>query len=74
MGQLLALRAFGSKKCVVRAFVVTPDIHSFFSLWSSEASRAPKILLEDFFVWLCLVALCMINIVKHSRSVRVLVL
>ena len=43
MGQLLAPRAFGSKKCVVRTFVVTPDthslIHSCFSFWSSEASR-----------------------------------
>ena len=29
MGQLLAPRAFGSKKCVVRAFVVRPDTHSF---------------------------------------------
>ena len=51
MGQLLAPRAFGSKQCVVRAFVVTPDTHSFihsrFSLRSSEASREPKVLLKE---------------------------
>ena len=29
MGQLFAPRAFGSKKCVVRAFVARPDTHSF---------------------------------------------
>ena len=43
MGQLLAPRAFGSKKRVVLAFVVRPDtlssIHSCFSFWSGEASR-----------------------------------
>ena len=43
MGQLFAPRAFGSKKCVVRAFVVRPDgrtlIHSRFSFSSAEASR-----------------------------------
>ena len=43
MGQLFAPRAFGSKKCVVRAFVVRPFIHSFiqpcFSFSSAEASR-----------------------------------
>ena len=43
MGQLFAPRAFGSKKCVVRAFVVRPDGHSFihsrFSFSSAEASR-----------------------------------
>ena len=39
MGQLFAPRAFGSKKCVVRAFVVRPDTHSRFSFSSAEASR-----------------------------------
>ena len=39
MGQLLAPWAFGSKKCVVLAFVVRPDTHSCFSFWSAEASR-----------------------------------
>ena len=47
MGQLFAPRAFGSKKCVVRAFVVRPVIHSAnqpvsqpcFSFSSAEASR-----------------------------------
>ena len=43
MGQLFAPRAFGSKKCVVRTFVVRPDGHSFihscFSFSSAEASR-----------------------------------
>ena len=46
MEQLFAPRAFGSKTCVVRVFVVTPDTHSFihsrFSLSSSEASREPR--------------------------------
>ena len=43
MGQLFAPWAFGSKKCVVRAFVVRPDTHSSshscFSFSSAEASR-----------------------------------
>ena len=39
MGQLFAPRAFGSKKCVVMAFVVRPDTHSRFALWCAEASR-----------------------------------
>ena len=42
MGQLFAPRAFGSKKCVVLAFVVRPTIHSFihscFEFTSAEAS------------------------------------
>ena len=49
MGQFLAPRAFGSKKCVVRAFVATPDTHSRFSFWSSEGSREPKVLLEELY-------------------------
>ena len=43
MGQLFAPRAFGSKKCVVLAFVVRPTIPSAipsrFSFTSAEASR-----------------------------------
>ena len=52
MGQLLAPPAFGSKTCVVRAFVVTPDTHSFIYafihvfLFGGEASREPRVLLE----------------------------
>ena len=38
MGQLFAPRAFGSKKCVVLAFVVRPTIHSRFEFTSAEAS------------------------------------
>ena len=38
MGQLFAPRAFGSKKCVVLAFVVRPFIHSRFEFTSAEAS------------------------------------
>ena len=59
MGQLFAPRAFGSKKCVVRAFVVRPDGHSRFSFSSAEASRNLGFLR---------------GFEKHSRSVRVLVL
>ena len=43
MGQLFAPREFGSKTCVVLAFVVRPFIHSFnqscFQFTSAEASR-----------------------------------
>ena len=39
MGQLFAPRAFGSKKCVVLAFVVRPFIQPCFSFTSAEASR-----------------------------------
>ena len=55
MGHLLAPRAFGRKKCVVRAFVVRPDtnsfIHSCFSFWCAEASRNPGFLrgIEEHF-------------------------
>ena len=58
MGQLFAPRAFGSKKCAVRVFVVRPDGHSFmFSFSSAEASRNLGFLIET-----------------HFRSGRVLVL
>ena len=36
MGQLFAPRAFGSKKCVVLAFVVRPTIHSFIHVLNSR--------------------------------------
>ena len=50
MGQLLAPRAFGSKKCVVRAFVVTPDTHSFirvFLFGPVKPLEKTKVLLEE---------------------------
>ena len=47
MGQLFAPRAFGSKKCVVLAFVVRPTIHSRFEFTSAEASGNLGFLLEE---------------------------
>ena len=44
MGQLLAPRAFGSKKCVVLAFVVSKPGQPLFSFWPRETSRNPGFL------------------------------
>ena len=54
MGQLLAPRAFGSKKCVVRAFVGTRTGHSFIHSFIHvvffglvKPLGEPKVLLEE---------------------------
>ena len=49
MGQRFAPRAFGSKKCVVLAFVVRPFIHSFIHLTSHFAFIHPFIHLTSHF-------------------------
>ena len=50
MGQLFAPRAFGSNKCVVRAFVVRPDGHSFIHVFLSRPLKPPETygFLEEF--------------------------
>ena len=50
-----------------------PDGRPLFSFWPSKTSREARVLLEEFATAACVVQLHTV-IVKHSRSVRVLVL